>query len=186
MPKRNRNSCLAVRLTLVVLAAASACAAVPGEPLRAVREVLALSSDVLAQKPAVHLRGVVTYFKAEGIPDLVVQDETGGIFVGQGERESGRALKAGMVVEVVGTAGPGNFSPSVQSTRAVKRALALKLAWLAQEQSLTKSEMAARMKTSRAAVDRLLDADNPSVTLATLGKAARALGCRVKIELVPA
>lgn len=74
----------------------------------------------------------------------------------------------------------------VVEARAVKRALALKLAWLAQEQSLTKSEMAARMKTSRAAVDRLLDADNPSVTLATLGKAARALGCRVKIELVPA
>jgi antitoxin HicB len=70
--------------------------------------------------------------------------------------------------------------------RAVKRALALKLAALAREQSVTKSEMAARMKTSRAAVDRLLDADNPSVTLTTLGKAARALGLKVKIELVPA
>ena len=63
--------------------------------------------------------------------------------------------------------------------RAVKRALA-------REQSVTKSEMAARMKTSRAAVDRLLDAENPSVTLTTLGKAARALGRKVKIELVPA
>lgn len=70
--------------------------------------------------------------------------------------------------------------------RAVKRALALKLAQLAREQSLTKSEMAARMKTSRAAVDRLLDASNPSVTLSTLDKAARALGRKVKIELVPA
>ena len=70
--------------------------------------------------------------------------------------------------------------------RAVKRVLALRLAALAHEQSVTKSEMAARMKTSRAAVDRLLDADNPSVTLATLGKAARALGRKVKIELVPA
>ena len=47
-------------------------------------------------------------------------------------------------------------------------------------------EMAARMKTSRAAVDRLLDASNSSVTLNTLGKAARALGRKVKIELVPA
>lgn len=70
--------------------------------------------------------------------------------------------------------------------RAVKRALALQLAHLAGEQSLSKSEMAVRMKTSRAAVDRLLDASNPSITLTTLGKAARALGRKVKIELVPA
>ncbi|MEW6157260.1 MAG: XRE family transcriptional regulator [Verrucomicrobiota bacterium] len=69
---------------------------------------------------------------------------------------------------------------------AVKRALALQLGRLAAEQSLSKSGMAARLRTSRAAVDRLLDASNPSVTLTTLGKAARALGCRVKIELVPA
>jgi antitoxin HicB len=41
------------------------------------------------------------------------------------------------------------------------------------------------MKTSRAAVDRLLDASNPSVTLLTLEKAARALGRKVKVELVP-
>ena len=70
--------------------------------------------------------------------------------------------------------------------RAVKRALARKLVALAEEQSVTKSEMAARMKTSRAAVDRLLDPENTSVTLATLGKAARALGRKVNIELVPA
>jgi antitoxin HicB len=70
--------------------------------------------------------------------------------------------------------------------RAVKRALALQLGRLAAEQSLSKSEMAVRMKTSRAAVDRLLDASNPSVTLNTLGKAARALGRKIRIELVPA
>ena len=51
---------------------------------------------------------------------------------------------------------------------------------------MTKTQMAARMKTSRAAVDRLLDASNSSVTLNTLGKAARALGRKVRIELVPA
>ena len=41
---------------------------------------------------------------------------------------------------------------------------------------------------SRAVVDRLLDASNSSVTLNTLGKAARALGRKVKKigELVPA
>jgi hypothetical protein len=70
--------------------------------------------------------------------------------------------------------------------RALKQAVAIQLARLLKEQALTKSEMAARMKTSRAAVDRLLDASNPSVTLVTLGKAARALGRKVKIELVAA
>ena len=70
--------------------------------------------------------------------------------------------------------------------RALKEAIALQFSELLKKDKLTKSEMAARMKTSRAAVDRLLDASNPSVTLTTLGKAARALGCRVKIELVPA
>jgi transcriptional regulator with XRE-family HTH domain len=51
---------------------------------------------------------------------------------------------------------------------------------------MTKTQMAARMKTSRAAVDRLLDASNLSVTLNTLGKAASALGRKVRIELMPA
>lgn len=70
--------------------------------------------------------------------------------------------------------------------RALKRAIALQLQRLIEEKSLTKTEMAARMKTSRAAVERLLDASNPSVTLATLGKAAHALGRKLKIELVAA
>ena len=70
--------------------------------------------------------------------------------------------------------------------RAMKESLALQLAALLKKNDLTKAEMAARMQTSRAAVDRLLDATNTSVTLATLGKAARALGRRIKIELAPA
>ena len=70
--------------------------------------------------------------------------------------------------------------------KASKRALALQFAKALEQQSLSKTEMAARMKTSRAAVDRLLDADNPSVTVATLQKTARVLGRKVKIELVPA
>jgi hypothetical protein len=43
-----------------------------------------------------------------------------------------------------------------------------------------------RMKTSRAAVDRLLDASNPSVTLGTLGKAASVLGQKLSVKPVPA
>jgi len=48
---------------------------------------------------------------------------------------------------------------------------------------LSKSEMARRMGTSRAALYRLLDPDNPSVTLLTLDKAAVALGMRLQVEL---
>jgi len=70
--------------------------------------------------------------------------------------------------------------------RALKRALAIQLQKLLKENSVTKSEMAHRMRTSRAAVDRLLDGSSPSLTLTTLGKAARALGRKIKLELVPA
>jgi antitoxin HicB len=70
--------------------------------------------------------------------------------------------------------------------RALKQAISLQIDRLLKKEDLTKTQMAARMKTSRAAVDRLLDASNSSVTLNTLGKAARALGRKVKIELVPA
>ena len=69
--------------------------------------------------------------------------------------------------------------------RALKQALSLQLDHLLKKQELTKTQMALRMKTSRAAVDRLLDASNSSVTLNTLGKAARALSLKVKIEFVP-
>jgi antitoxin HicB len=70
--------------------------------------------------------------------------------------------------------------------RALKQAMSLQISRLLKEKSLTKTEMAARMKTSRAVVDRLLDSSNSSVMLNTLGNAARALGRKVKIELVPA
>jgi hypothetical protein len=70
--------------------------------------------------------------------------------------------------------------------RALKQVISLQLLKLLNQKSLTKAAMARRMRTSRAALDRLLDATNTSVTLTTLGKAARALGRKVKIELVPA
>lgn len=70
--------------------------------------------------------------------------------------------------------------------RALKRAIALQLERLRKAQSMSKSTLAVRMKTSRAAVDRLLDASNPSLTLMTLEKAARVLKRKLKVELVPA
>ena len=48
---------------------------------------------------------------------------------------------------------------------------------------LSKSAMARRMRTSRSALDRLLDSSNPSVTLQTMDRAARALGKKLRIEL---
>jgi antitoxin HicB len=69
---------------------------------------------------------------------------------------------------------------------ALKRNMAMQLADLMEAQSLKKAALAKRMHTSRAALDRLLDPENTSVTLATLTKAAAALGRRVEIELVPA
>ncbi len=69
---------------------------------------------------------------------------------------------------------------------AVKRVLAWQISQTMADAELSKAEMARRMHTSRAALDRLLDPDNPSVTLLTLQKAATALGKRVKVELVGA
>lgn len=52
------------------------------------------------------------------------------------------------------------------------------------EQKLTKTEMAARMRTDRRQLDRLLDPTNPSVTLSTLRRAANAVGRTLRVELV--
>lgn len=67
---------------------------------------------------------------------------------------------------------------------AVKRVLAFQLAQLMAAQQVSKAEMARRMKTSRTAVNRLLDPDSEAATLTTLEKAAAALGRRLHVELV--
>jgi hypothetical protein len=70
------------------------------------------------------------------------------------------------------------------------RAAALKetLAWQVQQAmekgKISKVEMARCMKTSRAALDRLLDPGNASVTLQTLTRAAHAVGRDLRIELI--
>ena len=70
------------------------------------------------------------------------------------------------------------------SARAIKRVIARQLDALMQDQGLTKSSLAKRMKTSRAQLDRLLDPDNESVTLGTLTRAAQAVGRHLRMELV--
>ena len=67
---------------------------------------------------------------------------------------------------------------------AVKRVLAYELERNMQKAQLTKTDMAKRMGTTRAQLDRLLNPENPATTLQTLVKAAGAVGKRVKISLV--
>jgi antitoxin HicB len=62
-----------------------------------------------------------------------------------------------------------------------KRVISLQLKQIMEQQSITKSEMAKKMKTSRASIDRLLDSDNTSITLHTIEKAALALGKNIRI-----
>ena len=50
-------------------------------------------------------------------------------------------------------------------TGAVKKLISFQLLETIQKENLTKTELAQRLDTSRAAVDRLLDPDNESVTL---------------------
>ncbi len=65
-----------------------------------------------------------------------------------------------------------------------KRVIAFQLQQAMEQEHLTKSALADRMNTSRTAIDRLLDPDNLSVTLQTLGRAAQAFGKRLHIEMV--
>ena len=71
----------------------------------------------------------------------------------------------------------------ISEATAAKRVIAFQIAQEMERRSLSKSEMASRMKTSRPALDRLLDPANPSVTLSTLERAASAVGKKLKIEL---
>ncbi len=67
---------------------------------------------------------------------------------------------------------------------AIKRVLAWQIERAMRAEGLTKAEMARRMRTSRAQLDRLLDPDNTSVTLHTMQRAAATVGRRLKLELV--
>ena len=67
---------------------------------------------------------------------------------------------------------------------AIKRVLTRQISQEMIDRKLTKSDMARRMRTSRAALDRLLDPYNDAVTLNTLAKAATAVGRQLHFELV--
>ena len=66
---------------------------------------------------------------------------------------------------------------------AIKRVIAYQIEMEMKRAKLTKSAMAEKMRTSRSALDRLLDPANASITLQTLERAALALGKNLKINL---
>ena len=70
------------------------------------------------------------------------------------------------------------------SATAIKRVLARQVAAAMLEMRFSKAEMARRMHTSRAALDRLLDPEYEAVTLSTLRKAAAVVGRELRLELV--
>jgi len=69
---------------------------------------------------------------------------------------------------------------------ALKRVIAWQIAEEMKTQHLTKTELAKRMHTSRAALNRLLDEDDTSLTLTTLASAAAALGKTINFQLAAA
>ena len=69
-------------------------------------------------------------------------------------------------------------------TAAIKEIVARQITQLMLNKKISKIEMSRRMGTSRAALDRLLDPKNSSVSLKTLDKAALSLGRRLNIQLV--
>jgi antitoxin HicB len=69
------------------------------------------------------------------------------------------------------------------NARAIKRVLAWQIEEAMKAQGISKVEMARRMGTSRAHLDRLLDPDNDRVQLDTVQRAAAAVGRKLRLEL---
>lgn len=92
-------------------------------------------------------------------------DIRGNMGIGQSHEEARQALKK-----------PGKQAPP-------KRTLAYQIERQMAKKRMSRADMARLLGTSRAALNRLLDPENNSVTLQTLLKASSALGCRLVISL---
>ena len=70
---------------------------------------------------------------------------------------------------------------------AIRKMIAIELAKAMKRDRLTKAELARKLDTSRPQLDRLLDPlSSGGLTIHTLAKAARVIGKRVEVKLVPA
>lgn len=67
------------------------------------------------------------------------------------------------------------------SAKAHKRLLALQLADIMKEKSITKSNLAKKLETSRSQLDRILDPENTSITIEVLERVAHAVGKKLQI-----
>ncbi len=66
---------------------------------------------------------------------------------------------------------------------AIKRTIVRELQSLLKKEDVTQAELARRMGTSKSAINRLLDPNNPSLTIVTLFKAVQALGKTVSLTI---
>ncbi len=69
---------------------------------------------------------------------------------------------------------------------ALKKVIAAALCKQMKRRRISVSKLAHELGTSRAAIGRILDRDNTSITLNTISRTASALGCRVKLEIIAA
>ena len=69
---------------------------------------------------------------------------------------------------------------------AIKAVVASQLKAMMEQQHLTNAALAKLLHTSRSQIDRVLDPNNDDVSVATLRKAAEAVGQKLKLELVAA
>lgn len=66
---------------------------------------------------------------------------------------------------------------------ALKKTLALQLRRAMKRRTVSQSQLAKQMRTSRTVINRMLDPTDTGVTLATLARASQVLGLRVEIRL---
>ena len=102
-----------LRVLAVVLATGASTAAAVDPPLWTAGQVRALTSDEAQQRPALMLRGVVTYCRHADASDLTVQDATGGVWLP--ELPLPARCQPGAEVEITGHAEPGVFGAIVRA-----------------------------------------------------------------------
>jgi predicted XRE-type DNA-binding protein len=67
---------------------------------------------------------------------------------------------------------------------AVKEVLAWQITEAMKAQNLSRRRLAERMRTSRSQISRLLDPKDGNVTIATLQRAAKIVGRKLRLELI--
>ncbi|HLN00808.1 MAG TPA: ATP-binding protein [Bryobacteraceae bacterium] len=96
----------------IALSCAGAIQAAPAKvkTIDRVARIRVLAPDEAAHGFPVHVRGVVTYYDP-GLPDLFVQDSTGGIYIACQKPVD---VRRGQLIDVSGITGPGEFAPVIE------------------------------------------------------------------------